>query len=82
MVALNVQDKNYLFHSGGFDIILAKEMNDAEILLKRLKRLEFLKRQVMELKQQTIAELKSYSQPPPVVKFVSKTTNKVFVTIR
>ncbi|KAL5261343.1 hypothetical protein ACHWQZ_G007143 [Mnemiopsis leidyi] len=60
--------------SGGFEVILAKEVNDAEILLKRLKRLEFLKRQVMELKQQTIAELKSYSQPPPVVKFVMTAT--------
>ena len=62
-----------MFLSGGFDTILAKELIDAEFLLKRLKRLEFLKRQIMVLKQQTIAEIKSYSQPPPVVKFVSNT---------
>ena len=55
----------------GYDKILAKEVNEAQLLLVKLKRLEFLKRQVMELKQQTIAELKSYSKPPPVVKFVS-----------
>ncbi|XP_063681692.1 calponin homology domain-containing protein DDB_G0272472-like isoform X4 [Bolinopsis microptera] len=65
--------KKYRIKSG-FDTILAKELIDAEYLLKRLKRLEFLKRQIMELKQQTIAEIKSYSQPPPVVKFVMTAT--------
>ena len=51
-------------------MIYAKELIEAELLLKKLKRLEFLKRQVMELKQQTIAELKSYQKPPPIVKHV------------
>ena len=52
--------------------MLATEVHEAEELLKKLRRLEFLRRKVMELKQQTIAEIKSYSKPPAVVKFVSR----------
>ena len=62
--------KHIITGTGGFEVIYAKELIEAELLLKKLKRLEFLKRQVMELKQQTIAELKSYQKPPPIVKHV------------
>ena len=43
------------------------ELKDGEKLANRLRRLEKLKAEIMELKQSVISEIRSYSNPPPAV---------------
>ncbi|XP_076805603.1 uncharacterized protein LOC143449335 isoform X1 [Clavelina lepadiformis] len=49
---------------------LADEVANANELLLRLQRLERLRSEVLELKQSTIAELRSYQNPIPVIRQV------------
>ena len=43
------------------------ELKEGEKLATRLRRLEKLKAEIMELKQSVISEIRSYSNPPPAV---------------
>ncbi|KAL8571462.1 hypothetical protein ACOMHN_051168 [Nucella lapillus] len=51
----------------GFDADLAQEMMAAGKLLGRLRRLERIRHEILELKQSTVAEIRSYTKPPPIV---------------
>ena len=51
----------------GFEAELAKEMLSAGKLLSRLRRLERIRHEILELKQSTVAEIRSYASPPPIV---------------
>ncbi|KAK7100159.1 trichohyalin-like [Littorina saxatilis] len=51
----------------GFEAELAREMHSAGILLGRLRRLERIRHEILELKQSTVAEIRSYTNPPPIV---------------
>lgn len=51
----------------GYHADLEKEMASAGHLLGRLKRLERIRHEILELKQSTVAEIRSYTNPPPVV---------------
>ncbi|KAK7508272.1 hypothetical protein BaRGS_00000511 [Batillaria attramentaria] len=51
----------------GFEIELAHEMTKAHHLLGRLRRLERIRHEILELKQSTVAEIRSYTNPPPIV---------------
>ncbi|CAH1787326.1 unnamed protein product [Owenia fusiformis] len=46
---------------------LTLQLQMAKHILKQLQRIEVLKRDVLNLDQRTISELKSYSKPPPLV---------------
>ena len=48
------------------------ELKEGEKLAQRLKRLEKLKAEIMELKQSVISEIRSYQNPPPAVHKVCK----------
>ena len=50
------------------------ELKEGEKLANRLKRLEKLKAEIMELKQSVISEIRSYQNPPPAVHKVCKGT--------
>ena len=43
------------------------ELKEGEKLASRLRRLEKLKAEIMELKQSVISEIRSYGNPPPAV---------------
>ena len=43
------------------------ELTEGEKLVHRLKRLEKLRAEILELKQSTISEIRSYGNPPPAV---------------
>lgn len=45
------------------------ELKEGEKLASRLRRLEKLKAEIMELKQSVISEIRSYGNPPPAVSF-------------
>ena len=51
----------------GFEEELQPEMIEAHNLLLRLRRLERIRAEILELKQSTVAEIRSYSSPPPIV---------------
>lgn len=51
----------------GFESELAQEMHSAGKLLHRLRRLERIRHEILELKQSTVAEIRSYTSPPPIV---------------
>ena len=51
----------------GFESELAQEMHSAGKLLTRLRRLERIRHEILELKQSTVAEIRSYTSPPPIV---------------
>ncbi|XP_076462524.1 uncharacterized protein LOC143294889 [Babylonia areolata] len=51
----------------GFEAELAQEMMTAGKLLGRLRRLERIRHEILELKQSTVAEIRSYTKPPPIV---------------
>nr|CAB3262711.1 uncharacterized protein LOC100182150 [Phallusia mammillata] len=53
---------------------LANEVAQADELLERLKRIERLRSEVLELKQSTIAEIRSYQKPMPVIHQVMTAT--------
>ncbi|XP_019638018.1 PREDICTED: trichohyalin-like [Branchiostoma belcheri] len=52
---------------GGFEVDMPEEMIQANKLMVRLKRLERLRQEVQNLKQSTVAEIRSYSKPPAAV---------------
>lgn len=58
----------------GFEVELAKELLEANQLLSRLRRLERIRHEILELKQATVAEIRSYQNPPPVVHTVMTCT--------
>ncbi|XP_046327334.2 vicilin-like seed storage protein At2g18540 isoform X1 [Haliotis rufescens] len=66
--AMNFVKKN------GFEAQLAGEMQEANQMLSRLKRLERIRHEILELKQSTVAEIRSYSKPPLVVHTVMTVT--------
>ena len=45
----------------------AIELIDADRLINKLKRLERLRKEILELNQSTISEIRSYQKPPPAV---------------
>lgn len=58
----------------GLEVPLAKELGEASKLLTRLKRLERIRHEILELKQATVAEIRSYQKPPAVVHKVMTAT--------
>ena len=46
---------------------LAKEMIEANKVLLQLRRLERIRAEILELKQSTVAEIRSYQKPPRIV---------------
>eukprot|EP00105_Crassostrea_gigas_P018851 XP_011437088.1 PREDICTED: PERQ amino acid-rich with GYF domain-containing protein 2 isoform X1 [Crassostrea gigas] len=58
----------------GLEVPLAKELGEASKLLTRLKRLERIRHEILELKQATVAEIRSYQNPPAVVHKVMTAT--------
>lgn len=58
------------------------ELKEGEKLAKRLRRLEKLKAEIMELKQSVISEIRSYQNPPPAVHKVCKGNFKTTVPLR
>nr|XP_006815083.1 PREDICTED: trichohyalin-like [Saccoglossus kowalevskii] len=51
----------------GFDVHLPQRMIDANKMLLKLKRLKRLRDEIMNLKQSTVAEIRSYQKPPRMV---------------
>jgi hypothetical protein len=51
----------------GLDKYYSVELNEAERLANRLRRLERIRQEILELKQSTISEIRSYQNPPPAV---------------
>ena len=45
----------------------AVELLDADKLMNKLRRLERLRKEILELNQSTISEIRSYQSPPPAV---------------
>ena len=58
----------------GFEKQLMAEMMEAETILLQLKRLERIRSEILELKQSTVAEIRSYQNPPVVVHTVMSGT--------
>lgn len=58
----------------GLQADLASEMTQAAELLFRLRRLERIRAEILELKQSTVAEIRSYQSPPPIVHAVMTAT--------
>ena len=51
----------------GFEAAMPEEMVKANKMLLSLKRLKRLKDEILNLKQSTVAEIRSYSKPPKAV---------------
>lgn len=51
----------------GFELDLAPEMLEAQKMVLQLRRLERIRAEILELKQSTVAEIRSYSSPPLAV---------------
>lgn len=60
---------NYVKHNG-FEVQLSHELIEANKILLQLRRLERIRAEILELKQSTVAEIRSYQKPPPVVHVV------------
>ncbi|XP_035825821.1 trichohyalin [Aplysia californica] len=58
----------------GLEVELASEMMDANKLLSHLRRLERIRHEILELKQSTVAEIRSYTSPPLIVHTVMTAT--------
>ncbi|KAJ8305516.1 hypothetical protein KUTeg_016061 [Tegillarca granosa] len=58
----------------GLEVQLAKELGEANHLLTRLRRLERIRHEILELKQSTVAEIRSYQSPPIIVHTVMTST--------
>eukprot|EP00112_Aurelia_sp_Birch-Aquarium-sp1_P024039 Seg741.2 transcript_id=Seg741.2/GoldUCD/mRNA.D3Y31 product="hypothetical protein" protein_id=Seg741.2/GoldUCD/D3Y31 len=50
-----------------FETEYAAALIEADVLIKRLRKLEHLRREILELNQSTISEIRSYRDPPPSV---------------
>ncbi|XP_052274069.1 trichohyalin-like [Dreissena polymorpha] len=59
--AINVIKKN------GLEVQLARELIEANTILTRLRKIQRIRSEILELKQSTVAEIRSYQNPPPVV---------------
>ena len=59
----------YVKHNG-FEMQLSHELIEANKILLQLRRLERIRAEILELKQSTVAEIRSYQKPPPVVHVV------------
>ncbi|XP_053393946.1 trichohyalin-like isoform X3 [Mercenaria mercenaria] len=66
--AINVIKKN------GLEVQLARELRDANEILARLRKIQRIRSEILELKQSTVAEIRSYQKPPPVVHTVMTAT--------
>ncbi|KAK2162247.1 hypothetical protein LSH36_101g03021 [Paralvinella palmiformis] len=64
---------SYVKHNG-FELQLHKELIEANKVLLHLRRLERIRAEILELKQSTVAEIRSYQKPPPVVHVVMTAT--------
>ena len=64
---------NYVKRNG-FEVQLAKELIEANKILLQLRRLERIRAEILELKQSTVAEIRSYQKPPPIVHKVMTAT--------
>ena len=51
----------------GYEKDWIPELKEGEKLVSRLKRLEKLRAEILELKQSVISEIRSYQNPPPAV---------------
>ena len=51
----------------GFEVELSREMIEANKVLGHLRRLERIRHEILELKQSTVAEIRSYQTPPVLV---------------
>ena len=69
-----LEDAMKFVKSNGFDQELQPEMIEANNLLLRLRRLERIRAEILELKQSTVAEIRSYSSPPLIVHAVMIST--------
>ena len=58
----------------GFELQFAAELIEANKLLLQLRRLERIRAEILELKQSTVAEIRSYQKPPTVVHIVMTAT--------
>ncbi len=54
----------------GFEYLLEKELLEANKILLQLRRLERIRAEILELKQSTVAEIRSYQKPPEQVHIV------------
>ncbi|CAD5117739.1 DgyrCDS6485 [Dimorphilus gyrociliatus] len=54
----------------GFEMELAHELLEANRILLQLRRLERIRAEILELKQSTVAEIRSYQKPPEIVHVV------------
>ena len=66
--AINIIKKN------GLEVQLARELRDANEILARLRKIQRIRSEILELKQSTVAEIRSYQKPPPVVHTVMTAT--------
>ncbi|KAL4235864.1 hypothetical protein ACF0H5_004252 [Mactra antiquata] len=66
--AINIIKKN------GLEVQLARELREATEILARLRKIQRIRSEILELKQSTVAEIRSYQNPPPVVHTVMTAT--------
>ena len=53
--------------NSGLEQYYSVELSEGERLANRLRRLERIRQEILELKQSTISEIRSYQNPPPAV---------------
>ena len=58
----------------GLEVQLSKELLEATKILARLRKIQRIRSEILELKQSTVAEIRSYQNPPPVVHTVMTAT--------
>ncbi|XP_052774271.1 trichohyalin-like isoform X2 [Mya arenaria] len=58
----------------GLEVQLARELIEANVILTRLRKIQRIRSEILELKQSTVAEIRSYQKPPPVVHTVMTAT--------
>ena len=58
----------------GFEVQMAKELIEANQILVRLRKIQRIRSEILELKQSTVAEIRSYQNPPVVVHTVMTAT--------
>lgn len=58
----------------GFEVTLSRELIEANKILQQLRRLERIRAEILELKQSTVAEIRSYQKPPKIVHTVMTST--------
>lgn len=56
------------------EVQMAKELIEANQILVRLRKIQRIRSEILELKQSTVAEIRSYQNPPPVVHTVMTAT--------